>query len=177
MRAAILLVPVLVLVVAVSSVSAATTSNPKDLILRSSDMPSGAKRVKYGAKTGTIKLPRLVHGKAAYVAYQFKNGKTRELVSNAAGVVTSGNAHAAFLNLKTKLGPAAALLKPLRLPKYGDEQVGYQYGARIAGASFVLVRKGSVIWEVIVAGAPSFSKAKSKSELEKYAHKAAAHVG
>ena len=178
MRAAILLVALLTVGVAAGSLSAATTNgSPKNLILTSSDMPSGAKRVRFGATSGTVKLPKLVHGKAAYTAYRFKNGKSTELVSNAAGVVTSGNAHAAFLNLKKRLGAASALLKPLRLPKYGDEQVGYAFGSRVAAASLVLVRKGSTIWELVVAGAPSFSKAKSTSELEKYAHKAAGHVG
>jgi len=176
MRAAVLLATLLVVAVAAGSVSAATTTSAKDLILTSSDMPSGAKRVKFGTASGTIKLPKVVTGKAAYAAFRFKNGKTTELVANSAGVVTSGNAHAAFLNLKKKIGTNAGI-KTLRLPKYGDEQVGYAFGTRVAGASVVLVRKGSVIWELVAAGYPLFSKAKSTSELEKYAHKAAAHVG
>ena len=176
MRAAILLIALVTVAVAVGSVGAATTANPKDMLLRSSDMPSGAKRVKFGATSGTIRVPKLIHGKAAYVGYRFKNGRSTELIADAAGVVTSGDAHAAFLNLKKKLTSNSGL-KRIALPKYGDEQVGLGVGALGASAAVVLVRKGSSIWELVVVGYPSFSKAKAKSELEKYASKAASHVG
>ncbi len=167
------LVAVVVLAAFVTAVGvgAALATNPKDLLLKASDVPSGAKRVKFGTKVGVIKLPRKVHGKAAWVAYRFKNGRSTEVVISAAGVVSSSrDAHATYQYLKKKV--SASLYRPLRVPKYGDEQYAAGVSSKATSVAFVIARSGTTIWETAVTAFPGFSKSKLVSELEKYAAKA-----
>jgi hypothetical protein len=169
-RRLILVVALAGLAVAVA-VGAALAANPKDLLLHSSDVPSGAKRVRFGTKVGVIKLPRKVHGKAAWVAYSFKNGRSTEVVISAAGVVSStSDARAAYRYMKKKV--SSSLYRLVRVPKYGDEQYAAGVSSKATSVAFVIARSGKTIWEVAVTSFPGFSKAKLLSELEKYAAKA-----
>jgi hypothetical protein len=152
-------------------VGTALAANPKDLLLHSSDLPSGAKRVKFGTKVGVIKLPRKVHGKAAWVAYRFKNGRSTEVVISAAGVVSStSDARATYRYLKKKV--STSVYRLVQVPKYGDEQYAAGVSSKTTSVAFVIARSGTTIWETAVTAFPGFSKAKLVSELEKYASKA-----
>jgi hypothetical protein len=164
-------VAVLAALVTTVAVGVALATNPKDLLLQSSDLPSGAKRVHFGAKVGVIKLPRKVHGKAAWVAYRFRNGRSIEVVVSAAGVVSSASdAHAVFKNLKRKV--SSPLYHLVRVPTYADEQYAGGLSSKTTSVAFVIARSGTKLWEIAVTSYPGFTKAKLVSELEKYAGKA-----
>jgi hypothetical protein len=153
------------------AVGMALAANPKDLLLHKSDLPSGAKRVQFGTKVGVIKLPRKVHGKAAWVAYRFKHGRSTEVVISAAGVVSStSDARAAYRYVKKKV--SSPLYRLVRVPKYGDEQYAAGVSNKTTSVAFVIARSGTTIWETAVTAFPGFSKSKLVSELEKYAAKA-----
>ncbi len=172
MRAKTIIVALAVAGLTASVVNAAGTANPKDLLLRSSDVPAGAKRVTFGAAKGSIKIPRTVHGKSAYIGYSFKNGSRSETVANAVGTVaSSSDAHDVFVKLKNDLTNESAIHRVL-VPKYGDEQVAVGVAVRTVSTQAVIVRSGNLLWEVIVYDLPGLSKAQAKAELEKYARKA-----
>ena len=155
------------------AVGAALATNPKDLLLQSSDLPSGAKRVHFGTKVGVIKLPRKVHGKAAWVAYRFRNGRSTEIVVSAAGVVSSASdAHAVYQHLKRKV--TSPLYHLVRVPKYAEEQYAGGLSSKTTSVAFVIARSGTRLWELAVTTYPGLTKAKLVSELENYAGKAKA---
>ena len=157
---------------AASGAMAAATANSKDLLLRSSDVPAGAKRVSFGGTTGAIKIPRTVHGQAAYVAYTFTNRSRRETVGNAVGKLGSTrDAHDVYLDLKGKAKNEAGFHR-LSLPGYGNEQFAFGTATRAVSLGVVVARSGSVLWEVIVSDLPGFSEAQLTGELDKYARKA-----
>jgi len=164
-------VAVLAAFAVVVAVGTALAANPKDLLLHSSDVPSHAKRVNFGTKVGVIKLPRKVHGKAAWVAYSFKNGRSTEVVISAAGVVSNTrDARAAYRYMKKKV--SSPIYRLVRVPNYGDEQYAAGVSNKTTSVAFVLARSGTTIWETAVTSFPGFSKAKLVSQLEKYAAKA-----
>jgi hypothetical protein len=172
MRAQTIIAALAVAGLAASAVNAAGTSNPKDLLLRSSDVPAGAKRVSFGGAKGAIKIPRTVHGKSAYVGYRFKNGSRSESVAEAVGTVaSSGDAHDVFVKLKRDITRIPSLHR-INVPKYGDEQVSLRFSLQVASSGVVLVRLGNMLWEVVVTEIPGASKAQVTAELEKYARKA-----
>jgi hypothetical protein len=157
--------------------AAAGATSPRTLVLKKSDVPAGAKRIAFGSATGTIKLPRRVHGRAAYVAYKFKNGKRVEVVGSAAAIVVSTpDAHAAFTALRRNLVRRSTFYA-IRLPKYGDEQFAMGITIRPASAAVLVVRSGTKLWEVGVSNFPGLTKARLKVELSKYAGKADARAG
>jgi hypothetical protein len=169
-------VAVLAAFVTAVAVGVALATNPKDLLLQSSDLPSGAKRVHFGTKVGVIKLPRKVHGKAAWVAYRFRSGRSIEVIVSAAGVVSSSSdAHAVFRNLKNKV--SSRIYHLVRVPKYGDEQYAAAVSTKTTSVAFVIARSGTKLWELAVTSYPGFTKAKLVSELVKYAGKAKARAG
>jgi len=172
MRAQTIIAALAVAGLAASAVNAAGTTDPKNLLLRSSDFPAGAKRVSFGGKTGGIKIPRTVRGKSAYVAYKFKNGSRSESVAEAVGTVaSSGDAHDVFVKLKRDITRVQSLHR-IKVPRYGDEQVSLRFSLQVASSAVVLVRSGNMLWEVVVTEIPSVSKAQATAELEKYARKA-----
>ena len=157
---------------AASAAMAAATVNAKDLLLRSSDVPAGAKRVSFGGTTGAITIPRTVRGQAGYVAYAFRSGSRRETVGNAVGKLASTrDAHDVYLNLKGKAKNEAGFHR-LSLPGYGNEQFAFGTATRAVSLGVVVVRSGSVLWEVIVSDFPGFAESQLKAELGKYAAKA-----
>ena len=168
---------VLAVVVALAGLAAgaalaAVATDPKELLLRSSDVPAGAKRVSFGGTSGAIRIPRTVHGKAAYVAYSFKNGARRESVGNAVGALGStGDAHDVFLDLKEKAAKGGGFHR-LSVPSYGDEQVALGIANRAVSGGILLARSGPVLWEVIVSDFPGFTESQLRGELEKYAARA-----
>jgi hypothetical protein len=166
-----LIVAVLVTSGLAVGVAFAATSSAKDRVLQRSDMPAGAKRVSFGASTGSIKIPRTVRGTAAYSAYKFKNSSKREYVASAAGTVaTVRDAHDVFVKLR-KDATGSGPFHRLKVPRYGDEQVAFGVAVSAASAGVLLVRSGKVLWEVAVSAVPGFSKAKALGELNKYARK------
>jgi len=177
MRAQTIIATLAVAGLAASAVNAAGTTDPKNLLLRSTDVPAGAKRVSFGGAKGGIKIPRTVHGKSAYVGYKFKNGSRSETVGDAVGTVaSSGDAHDVFVKLKRDITRVAALHR-ITLPKYGDEQVSLRFSLQVASSGVVLVRSGNVLWEVVVTEIPAASKAQMLTELKKYARKAKSRAG
>jgi hypothetical protein len=161
-----------------TAAGAARTTNPKNLLLRASDVPAGAKRLAFGGTSGGIKIPRTVRGKAAYVAYRFKNGKRTEAVASAVGTLASTrDAHDVFIKLRKDARKAAGGLKTIRLQKLGDEQIAVGSAVPLASSGVVVVRSGTVIWEIVVAAYPGFSKARAKAELVKYARRGKARAG
>jgi hypothetical protein len=163
---------VLVAAVAASFVYTAAATNPKSLVLQRSDVPAGAKRVSYGSTTGAIKLPRSVHGRAAYVGWRFRNGGRTETVAAAAGILRSTrDAHAVYVKAKKTITAKGRAFKPLSLPRYGSEQFARGASFGPVGAGVVFVRSGARLWEVIISGYPSFPRSSVVSELKKYAAK------
>jgi hypothetical protein len=168
-------VAILAALLTAAAVGAAVATNPKDLLLRSSDLPSGAKRIHFGAKVGVIKLPRRVHGKAAWVAYRFRNGRSIEIIVSAAGVVSSSkDAHDVFKNLKNKV--SSRIYHLVSVPKYADEQYAAAVSTKTTSVAFVIARSGTRLWEVAVTAYPGLTKSKLVAELEKYAGKAKARA-
>jgi hypothetical protein len=162
---------------AAASAGAGVSSSPKDLLLKSSDLPAGAKRVAFGGERGAIKIPRTVHGRVAYVAYRFKSGSRTEGIGEAVGTLTnSRDAHDVYSSLKRKAAKQLKTFPRLALSKYGDEQFAVGV-ARPFAISVLIVRSGSVIWELVVSAYPAFSKRQLTAELSKYAAKANSRAG
>jgi hypothetical protein len=177
MRARTVFIALVTVGATASAVSAAASQDPKSLALRPSDLPSGARRTVFKQAAGTIKIPRTIHGKVYSVAYQFKNGSRHEIVANAVGTVANASeAHAVFAKLKQGVS-RQPLANRVRLPRYGEEQVSFVFAQPSASGGAVLVRHGTVLWEVAVSEGPGVSKAKATSELQKYAGKQKARAG
>ena len=175
MRGQIILIALVAAAVAASGVNAAGTANPKDLLLRSSDMPAGATRVSFGGTQGAIKIPQTVHGKAAYAAFKFKNGSRRETVGEALGVLaSSSDAHAVFAKLKAQA--PKALFQRLSLRRYGNEQFAFGTANRGVAIGVLVVRSGSEVWELVAGAYPGFTKSGLIAEMQKYAAKAKARA-
>jgi hypothetical protein len=162
--------------IAAGATSAAGSTNPKRLLLRASDMPAGAERVTFGGSTGSIEIPRKIHGKAAYVAYKFEKGSRQESVGEAVGTFTSTHdAHAVFANLRRKASSEVAL-PPIKVKRFGNEQFARGSAKSAFSLGMLVVRSRSVIWEIVVGASPGLSKARLVSELQKYAAKAKARA-
>jgi hypothetical protein len=155
------------------TVSAAGTTDAKSLLLRSSDVPSDAKRVSFGSAKGAIKLPRKVHAQVAYVGYSYRNGSKRELLGNAVGVFSSSNdAHEAFAKLKKEAATDSKGFPTLSVKHFGDEQIARGASTKAYSVALLGVRNGSRVWEVVVSDLPGLSKSGMIAQLDKYAAKA-----
>ena len=177
MRIRWILVAALAAAVAAGTVNAAGNVNAKNLLLRSSDVPAGAKRVSFGTAKGAIKLPRSVHAQVAYVGYQYSNGSKREALGNAVGVFSnSADAHDAFAKLKKQAATDASTFPKISLKHYGDEQIARGAATRSYSVALLGVRNGSRVWEVVLTDLPGLSKSRMIAELQKYAAKAKARV-
>ena len=167
-----ILISALAAAVVAGAVNAAGSTDPKSLLLRSSDVPSSAKRISFGGAKGAIKLPRKVHAQVAYVAYTFKNGSKNETVADAVGIFgNSKDAHDAFASTSKKATGQPAFPK-LSVKRFGDEQFARGVATRAYSAGLLVVRNGTRVWEVVLTDLPGFSKSRMISELEKYGTKA-----
>jgi len=162
--------------VAATAAIAASSVDPKVLLLRSSDVPAGAKRVSFGGTSGAITIPRTVRGKAAYVAYAFTHRSRRETVGNAVGALAGArDAHDVFLNLESKAKNEAGFHR-LPVRSFGDEQFAFGTATRALSLGVIVARSGSVLWEVIVSNFPGFTQGQLTAELETYGAKARKRV-
>jgi hypothetical protein len=161
---------------AATTAGAGVSSSPKDLLLKQSDMPAGAKRYGFKTASGSVKIPRIVRGKAAVVGYRFKNGSATEVVYQLAGIVgSSKDAHDVYVSQVRKTKEST--YTRVSVPKYAQEQTAFGVATKVYSAGFIIARKGNVVWELVVFAFPGLSKHRTVAQLSKYGAKAKARVG
>ena len=155
-------------VVATGALAAATAKDARQLVLRKSDFPAGARASATGGDATGYS-----------VTWNYRTGaKPNEISSGAGSFKSSGIAKAAFREVTSDLGPLA---KRIQLPKYGDEQLATFH---VVGGSQLIVRKGAVLWvlelqTLLTRGGVSheLTKAEAIAEYKRLAPKVQRRVG
>ena len=153
---------------AATSPAARTLQSPKALILQKSDFPSGTKVIR------TIGPMGASFGRT----YRYSGPKgSSELSATLSVAKSDGQARAAYKTLRTdfrallvKLVKGTGLKPWLTLPRYGDEQFASYH--HLDGGK-LLVRKGKVLWFLLLQGAGTRTPTKAEvvAELKKYGAK------
>lgn len=159
---------------AVSTPASGTFQSPKALILQKSDFPSGAKVIR------TIGPMGASFGRT----YRYSGLKGWSELSATLSVAKSDSqASAAYKKLRTdfrallvNLVKGTGLKPWLTLPRYGDEQFASYH--HLDGGK-LLVRKGKVLWFLLLQGAGTRTPTKAEvvAELTKYGAKQKQRVG
>ena len=183
---------------AATALAAAAVPSPRALALRASDFRAGAKTNHLIDNSGPA-------GRVYGASFSFKVGGREEQVTDQVWYVPNnakppvpGLAAGPHATYGSEAGQISGFRgeRPLRLPRYGDEQTAnwadYRNsdGAERARAALV-VRKGNVVWTLVVENCgvlstfgcafgptpPRISEAQAVAELRKYAARQKARVG
>jgi hypothetical protein len=171
-------VVVLAIALAVVGIAAAFASsgprNPLVLVLRPADFPAKSDPVDAGPMPAAFarKLRGIrTLGRAAQYFANIPFGPEHSqtvygLVVTTPSVAEARKVFAWQKRTAMRLGRGAS---PLRLPRFGDEQVALANGETDSGR--LLVRRNAVVWRLDVAadGELALSPARVRDELEKYA--------
>lgn len=149
--------------------------DPSQLILARNDFPAGAKYTWGQMPKNYIKAlaGARITGKAAFFHTQIGSGSKAQTVD---GIVTTtgstSQAQKLYKLSKEDLGTGRAT--PIRLPGYGNEQIGLITTKTVSKIE-VLVRTNRAVWQLETAlGAP---KATLLAEIKKYASKQQRRIG
>ena len=173
---------VLATAVAGAALAASAPRNPLVLVLRPADFPAKADPVDAGPMPASfarkLKGIRAVGRGAQYFA-SIPFGPERSQTVYGLVVTTPSIAQAKKVfawQRRTQLKPTRRT-SPLRLPRFGDQQVALTSTETDSGS--VLVRKAATVWRLDVAadGELSLPPARVRDELAKYASKQRAKLG
>ena len=173
---------VLATAVAGAALAASAPRNPLVLVLRPADFPAKADPVDAGPMPASfarkLKGIRAVGRGAQYFA-SIPFGPERSQTVYGLVVTTPSIAQAKKVfawQRRTQLKPTRRT-SPLRLPRFGDQQVALTSTEADSGS--VLVRKAATVWRIDVAadGELSLPPARVRDELAKYASKQRAKLG
>ena len=173
---------VLATAVAGAALAASAPRNPLVLVLRPADFPAKADPVDAGPMPASFarKLEGIrAVGRGAQYFASIPFGPERSQTVYGLVVTTPSIAQAKKVfawQRRTQLKPTRRT-SPLRLPRFGDQQVALTSTETDSGS--VLVRKAATVWRLDVAadGELSLPPARVRDELAKYASKQRAKLG
>ena len=173
---------VLATAVAGAALAASAPRNPLVLVLRPADFPAKADPVDAGPMPASFarKLEGIrAVGRGAQYFASIPFGPERSQTVYGLVVTTPSIAQAKKVfawQRRTQLKPTRRT-SPLRLPRFGDQQVALTSTETDSGS--VLIRKAATVWRLDVAadGELSLPPARVRDELAKYASKQRAKLG
>ena len=173
-RSIIVVLTATAVVVTGSALAASAASDPLSLVLQRSDLPAKAKYA--SGRLPTVEKALAAAGITGAVAFHHSTlplSSTRyETVSGVVIVLKSaGDARRVYRLTKADLAPKPGSV--VRLAAYGDEQVA-TWTQSVSKAE-ILVRKGSVVWQLEVD--PEGTKSQVLGKLETYAVKQKRRIG
>jgi hypothetical protein len=163
---------------AASATAGTSASDPLNLVLQRSDFPAKStwSRMRLPTMERTYAAAGLRARVAGYSA-QIPRGSTElTLVSGDISAFASvAQARRAFSSFKTY----PSYLRPVRVPSYGDEQVSLVQTSRTGDRVELRVRKGGVIWRLMVVGSGTvpLTRAQVLAATNTYAAKQKRRIG
>jgi hypothetical protein len=177
---------------------ASAAKDPLRVVLHQSDLVTGAHGSSNRSPASGLRVFGVTGLKGASSGYSFPAGGsvktpigplTKEWRLDADVFVSPDQAGARKLfQLGKRAGvglfsdvPEARYIVTVKLPSYGDEQLAYVTTNKARGIQgVVFVRKGTVVWELMIAPSPlqwHAARAQVLTTLKAYARKQKAHVG
>jgi hypothetical protein len=165
-----------------SALAATAPKSPLALVLRPPDFPAKADPVDAGPMPASFArklrgIEAVGRGARYFASIPFGPERSQSVSGLVVATASAGEARKVYAWQKRTAMRLRKGASPLRLPRFGDEQVALSNGDTDSGR--LLVRRNTVVWrlEVAAAGELALSSARVRDELAKYAAKQRDKIG
>jgi hypothetical protein len=165
-----------------SQLAATAPKSPLALVLRPPDFPAKADPVDAGPMPASFArklrgIEAVGRGARYFASIPFGPERSQSVSGLVVATASAGEARKVYAWQKRTAMRLRKGASPLRLPRFGDEQVALSNGDTDSGR--LLVRRNTVVWrlEVAAAGELALSSARVRDELAKYAAKQRDKIG